>query len=74
MEVVHKLVENEKAGNGENPQSVGEGKKMEEAIEKDETALRDSEQKEETNGDEAKAEVAAEVADSAQELDNGADV
>lgn len=50
-----------------------EGEKVEKVSEEAKTNAQEVEQRTETNGDEAKAEVAAEVADSAEKLDGEAE-
>ena len=72
VEIVRKIVQADKSKSDNPPQNVEVADKLEEAVEKEETKLRDDERKEEAKGDEAKAEVAAEVADTAQKLDKDA--
>lgn len=53
--------------------NLANGEKVEKGTEAAETIAQEVEQQDETNGDEAKAEVAAEVADSAEKLDGEAE-
>ena len=73
VEIVRKLVEADKSKNGDNAQKVEKSDKLKEAIDKDEIKLRDGERKEEARGDESGAEVAAQVAETAQKLDKDAE-
>lgn len=67
--MVRTLVGSGATGTGEDVGKLAEGENVERGSEQGKTNALEVEQQKVSNGDEAKAEVAAEVADSAQKLD-----
>ena len=74
MEVVRKLVGDKSGSANGDADTIKGSEKVEKETEEGKTDAQETEQSAVANGEESKADVAAEVADSAQKLDEGTEV